>query len=69
MTVRLRRREAPEAEMPGVDAVLKMCPACKAWPMAANISKPSWGYRPVLLFTCPRCRFTLEAKRGESPQG
>jgi hypothetical protein len=37
--------------------------------MAANISKPSWGYRPVLLFTCPKCRFTLEAKRGESPQG
>jgi hypothetical protein len=55
--------------MPGVDAVLKMCPACKAWPMAANISKPSWGYRPVLLFTCPQCRFTLEAKRGESPRG
>jgi hypothetical protein len=69
MTVRLRPRDAPEAGMPAVDAVLVTCPACKAWPMAANISKPSWGYRPVLQFTCPKCRFTLEAKRGASPQG
>jgi hypothetical protein len=66
MGPRLPRHERPEAGLPPVEAVLVTCPACKAWPMAANISKPSWGYQPVLQLTCPRCHFTFVAKRGEN---
>lgn len=65
MARRLRRREAPEADMPAADAVLVTCPSCKAWPMAANLVKPAWGYQPVLQFTCPKCHFSSSESQSE----
>ena len=46
--------EVPKGKAPSSDAVLVSCPACKAWPMAANV-KQLW--KPGLQFTCPRCHF------------
>jgi hypothetical protein len=48
------------------DAVLISCPKCHAWPMAANIVKPSWASRPTMQFTCAKCHFTADHKSAPS---
>ena len=50
--------EVSKGRAPSIDAVLVSCPACKAWPMAANV-KQLW--KPDLQFTCPRCHFAASA--------
>jgi predicted RNA-binding Zn-ribbon protein involved in translation (DUF1610 family) len=59
--------DVAKSELPSVEAVLVACPNCSAWPMAANVAKPSWGYRPVLQFTCPKCHFVLDASKQREP--
>jgi hypothetical protein len=48
------------------DAVLIACPKCHAWPMAANIVKPSWASRPTMQLTCAKCHFTADHKSAPS---
>jgi transposase-like protein len=50
--------EVPKGRAPSIDYILMACPACKAWPMAANL-KPSWNID--LQFTCPQCHFAASA--------